>query len=130
MELNNKTVYLAGPLNHDDGLGYEWREIIGKEIKKLGGKIKDPSEFEPKIDGAEKCVEMDKQMIEKADIILVNFTEAHDNLSIGTPMEMMYAYQFDKPVITIGAEDHIWVQYHSDEIFSSVKEFIKYISSS
>lgn len=125
MELGRTTFYLAGPLNHETELGYEWRNRVAKRIREVNGRIKDPKQFEPGVDASpEECVRIDKSQIIQSDAIIVNFLDAHENLSIGTPMEMMFAYTFDKMIIVIGAEDHNWVQTHADQVYSSVDEFI------
>lgn len=50
--------------------------------------------------------------------------------SYGTIMEICYAYSMNKPVFLIcenGYENHPWLVYHSDKIFTNTKDFRKYI---
>ena len=49
-----------------------------------------------------------------------------DGLSIGTIMEMVYAYQAKTPVYVIdlcGKGPHPWVRYHSTRTFTSWRDF-------
>jgi nucleoside 2-deoxyribosyltransferase len=128
MEIKGNTFYLAGPLNHDTKLGYNWRERASSILSAYEGKIKDPSKFEPGIDeDPVKCVELDKEMIKESDIVVVNLEDIGDNPSIGTPMEMMYAFESNIDLFVIGYSNHNWVEAHADKKFESFDEFIKFV---
>jgi nucleoside 2-deoxyribosyltransferase len=50
--------------------------------------------------------------------------------SYGTIMEICYAYSMNKPVFIIcenGHENHPWLVYHSNKIFTNTRDFRKYI---
>lgn len=128
MEIKDNTFYLAGPLNHDTELGYDWREKVSSIISAYEGKIKDPSKFEPGVDKDPiKCVELDKEMIDESDVVVANLQDIGENPSIGTPMEMMYAFKSDIDLFVIGYNNHNWVEAHADKKFDSLKDFIRFV---
>ena len=129
MEIEGRTFYLAGPLNHETELGYKWRDNISEIIRTSKGNVKDPKVFEPgkEENGDFNSVELDKRYIRESDVVVVNFTDAYDNISIGTPMEFMYAYQLNKKIHVIGASFHNWVRVHADETHENLNDFVKYI---
>ena len=52
------------------------------------------------------------------------------NNSIGTFQEMVYAYNWKKPIISIvtnGKQQHPWIKYHSTKIFTNYTDFEKWI---
>ena len=55
-----------------------------------------------------------------------------DNDTIGTYQEMVYAKAiFNKEVYSMvlnGKEDHIWLRYHSDRIFTDLDRFKQWIN--
>lgn len=54
------------------------------------------------------------------------------NISYGTLQEMVYAKKiFNKivySIITNGVEEHPWLKYHSDKIFTSLNGFEEWIT--
>jgi len=51
--------------------------------------------------------------------------------SYGTIMEICYAYSMNKPVFIIcenGHENHPWLKFHSDKIFTNTAQFKEYIT--
>jgi len=76
----------------------------------------------------ESIVETDKHLIDKSDILVAYINQ----YTAGTMMEILYAYQQNKPVcliVTPGKdfENDIWLSYHSTKIFFNVNECYDYI---
>lgn len=68
-----------------------------------------------------ELVERDVNQIVTSDGIIAMVT---GHLSYGTIQEMVYAHSFHVPVyslITNGHENHPWLKYHSDKIFTKIK---------
>ncbi len=65
-------------------------------------------------------VEEDKIAIELCDIVLINFTSK----SMGTAMEMLYAWEHGKRIIVVSEEftEDPWVVYHSHNIYRTLEE--------
>lgn len=125
----NKTVYLAGPI---DGLsfreGVEWRQYAQKQLATEGVKgispqrgkdyigenavlskdmdfVKQEALFSDNImSTAEMIMTRDKFDALNCDVLLVNFHGAK-RASIGTVMEIAWAYLQGKPVIVVADED-------------------------
>lgn len=68
-----------------------------------------------------EIVEGDKADIDECDALLVNY----DKPSVGTSMEILYAWQNSKPVIIVASKDATispWLRYHSRHIVHSFAE--------
>lgn len=105
------TVYLAGPVAHVDDHGVGWRERVietthsfafNNPLDKYNVGL-DNLEIvhnRPPLDegevSPEQIVSNDKQLIDDSDAILVGYEAVQ---SVGTPMEVMYAYATPKPVV-------------------------------
>ena len=65
-------------------------------------------------------VEEDKIAIELSDIVLVNFTSK----SIGTSMEILYAWERGKRIIVVSEDftEDPWLVYHSHNICRTMEE--------
>lgn len=77
-------------------------------------------------DNATAIVEGDKEDINNAAILLVNFPAP----SAGTCMEMIYAWEMGKYIVVVvpsGAKISPWVQYHSHYITDSFDKAIEHI---
>ena len=75
-------------------------------------------------------VNHDVGLIKKSDGVMAI---VDGSTSIGTPMEMVYAYIDSKKVyliVTNGEEDHPWLKYHACRIFTSYEEAINYFNRS
>lgn len=116
-------VYLCGPINGcTDAECIDWREFA----KSLLPSTLDPMaidyrgrELEPGI--AAEIVNNDKKDIDKCDALLVMFTKP----SVGTSMEILYAYDRGKRVVVVherGAILSPWLLYHSSAMFTSIRE--------
>lgn len=124
-------VYLAGPIhNLEDEQCKDWRKYA-KE--KLHCETLDPMDRDFR--GLEKIaekmiVEGDKLDIMNATIVLVNYE--HKNLSsIGTAMEILFAWEQHKPVVIVTKDENPspWLGYHSYAIFKELDDAIDYINT-
>jgi nucleoside 2-deoxyribosyltransferase len=121
-------IYLAGPIfqTGDDECKL-WREdaiarLTGHEL------------FNPMIrdyrgatdDHVAEIVEEDKRDIDTCDMLLVN----HTRPSVGTSMEIIYAWERGKRIITIAHSREVspWLIYHSERVFKSLDEAIEFIN--
>jgi nucleoside 2-deoxyribosyltransferase len=119
-------VYLAGPIGGcTDEQCKEWREYA---------KTKLPDTLDPmdrdfrgiEGDHTDEIVEGDKADIDICDALLVNFPKA----SVGTCMEMMYAYMKNKLIVVVVPADLTispWLKYHSATILTSFDDAIQFI---
>lgn len=122
-----KTVYLCGPINGcTDEECRDWREYV----KTLwSGPTLDPMrrDYRGKEDqSVDEIVELDKIDVMDSDVILVNY----DKPSVGTSMEILYAFERGKLVVVVaqeGARISPWMRYHSHAIVSSFKDAVRYI---
>lgn len=121
-------VYLAGPINGcTDTECKDWREYVKREIGEDG--ILDPMRRDYRgleLDCVSDIVEGDKEDIDSATHLLVNY----DRPSVGTSMEIIYAWERAKPVIVVaseGARLSPWLVYHSNKVFHSLSEALDYI---
>lgn len=115
-------VYLAGPITGcDDDEANDWRTIVGACIGRAGHQVLDPmdwadmrgKELEPGV--PQRIVKLDKRAIRDADVMFVN---ALQGVSVGTTMEILYAYNCSVPVVLVTRQQPLspWYQYHADEI--------------
>lgn len=122
-----KTIYLCGPINNcTDSECSDWRELVKTwEFKTLDPMRRDYRGREQ--DCVKEIVELDKIDIVNSDIILVNY----DKPSVGTSMEILYAFERGKLIIIVSDKNTIispWMKYHSQFIvnsFSEAKELIQ-----
>jgi nucleoside 2-deoxyribosyltransferase len=116
--MTSALIYLAGPINgRTDSDCKDWREYAKS---RWGGPTLDPMsrdyrgrEQEPGI--AREIVEGDKEDIDRAKGLLVYY----DQPSVGTSMEVLYAWQMGKPVVVVntsGRPASPWLQYHASLI--------------
>lgn len=124
--MSDAKVYLCGPINGcTDEEATNWRENV---------KLFFPWSIDPmKRDyrGVEKLlyreiVDLDKRDIRNSDIILVNY----DKPSVGTSMEVFYAWTLGIPVVVWCKEDaklSPWLIYHSTSIVYSLFQAVEKI---
>lgn len=125
--------YLCGPINGcTDDEATSWRE---QATKLLGGKhfVYDPMvrdyrgrELEPGI--AKEIVENDKKDILDCQTVLVMYEKP----SVGTSMEVLFAWENGVPVIVVDRSDRPlspWLIYHSALTFKTLKEACDYINA-
>jgi nucleoside 2-deoxyribosyltransferase len=120
-------VYLCGPINGcTDQEATGWRESVKKHFP---NETIDPMkrDYRGEEDVAyREIVELDKRDVRAADIILVNYTKP----SVGTSMEVHYAWTLGKPIILWCAPYtnlSPWLHYHCTSIVISMDEVIKKI---
>lgn len=123
-----KTIYLCGPINgRADTECKDWREFIKGAWP---GQCIDPMRRDYRGREAEavrEIVELDKVDVARADALLVNY----DRPSIGTSMEILFAWQLGKPIVLVaapGANLSPWLRYHVHHIchdFRSALAFIR-----
>ena len=93
-----KTIYLCGPINGcTDEEANDWRTAVKAS---WSGDCLDPKRRDYRGKEAEafrEIVELDKIDVASSDVILVNY----DKPSVGTSMEVLYAWQIGKPVIVV-----------------------------
>jgi len=121
-----KIVYLCGPINGcSDAEAKDWREFAKANLTTgtLDPMARDyrGREREPGID--KEIVENDKIDIDNSDILLVNYVKP----SVGTSMEILYAWERKKPIILVCEKDAVlspWLTYHVGEnnIVHSMRE--------
>lgn len=118
---------MAGPIFQcEDSECIDWREEVKSRLN--GYQIIDPMERDYRgvtEENYEKIVEEDKILIDSCDILLVNHTKP----SIGTSMEILYAWERKKSVVVVtkNSENSPWLIYHSHDILSSLNQAIEYI---
>jgi len=119
-----KTLYLCGPINGcTDEECKDWRAYVAAAYS---GHCIDPMVRDYRGREAEafrEIVELDKIDVTEADIILVNY----DKPSVGTSMEVLYAWERGKRVIVVcreGASISPWLRYHSHHIVHSFDDAI------
>jgi len=135
------TIYLAGPVAALENGGAEWRERAGRDygeqydfqnpLAKYNVPVEDLTVVDgvsdpddPTTVGTEEIVEEDKAKLRASDAVLVGYV---DTQSIGTPMEVMWAFEREMPVaIWIRDETDImdlspWYLHHAGAITNSVE---------
>jgi nucleoside 2-deoxyribosyltransferase len=120
-----KTIYLCGPINGcTDEECRDWRELV--KSKWLGRCI-DPMvrDYRGREQEAyREIVELDKIDVAESDIILVNY----DKPSVGTSMEVLYAWERGKRLIVVCRPDAVispWLRYHAHHLVHSFDEAIE-----
>lgn len=117
-------VYLAGPIFQcQDEECIDWRKEV--KAKLTGFEILDPMERDYRgvtDENFRKIVEEDKADIDQCDLLLVN----HLKPSVGTSMEILYAWEKEKHVFAVCNNGEIspWMLYHCHKIFKSLDEAI------
>jgi len=123
-------IYLAGPINGcSDNEAMTWRDWFSDNINcehvdcnyiryinpmKRDYRGKELSHYR-------EIVDLDKRDITGSDFIVVMYTKP----SVGTSMELYYAWSIGKPVIVInesGEQVSPWLIYHSTAIVASKEE--------
>ena len=122
-------IYLAGPIFqcHDDEC-ISWRKIAKENLQDF--EVIDPMDRDYRgvtDQNYKEIVEEDKKLIEQSEILLVN----HLKPSVGTAMEILFAWERDKHIVVINQskESSPWILYHSHKISSSLNQAINYIKT-
>jgi nucleoside 2-deoxyribosyltransferase len=117
------TTYLCGGINGlSDSDCRDWREVAKSE---LFTPTLDPMrrDYRGKEDeSVREIVEGDLDDIDRSDFVLVNATRP----SWGTAMEIVYAYQASKVVVSWVGQSRVspWLRFHSSEIHATLEEAI------
>jgi nucleoside 2-deoxyribosyltransferase len=113
------SIYLCGPINGcTDEECRDWREYVKG---KWTGPCIDPMRRDYRGREAEsyrEIVELDNIDVARCDVVLVNY----DKPSVGTSMEVLFAWQIGKPVVVVCRPDAVispWLRYHSHVICHS-----------
>lgn len=116
-------VYLCGPINGcTDAEANDWRTVAKSHF---------PGAIDPMVRdyrGKEatnyrEIVDLDKRDVRAADVVLVNY----DKPSVGTSMEVFYAWTIGKPVVIWCRPDATispWLRYHSTAFARSMAEVV------
>lgn len=143
-------IYLAGPIS---GLGYEevsnyfestydkltqWNYNVFSPMR---GKSQLRTEIEFKAHGYENVpvatnhaiFDRDRWMVKSADVVYANLTNSGDRISIGTMMELAWAFDSGKHVIVAMQDDnihqHAFVLEAAHIIFNSHEDAMDYLKS-
>lgn len=114
-------IYLCGPINGcTDDEACTWRQWFREQ----GCWCIDPMARDYRGKEAEsyrEIVDLDKLDIRECDVVVVMYTQP----SVGTSMEVFYAWTIGKPVIVIDESSKPispWLRYHSTAIVKSKEE--------
>jgi len=129
-----RTIYLCGPIfGCTDEECKDWRDYVTNlwkdDFPLSERKTLDPMrrDYRGRTDDFyEELVELDKIDVMNSDVILVNY----DKPSVGTSMEIMYAWERGKLVVVVtkeGTPISPWMLYHSHKIAHSFLDAINYI---
>ena len=135
MTNSKPTIYLAGPVMSLDDGGASWREDVEAyccdaiDTRNPLSKYNIPVEQLTVVDGdsgnddrtvsVSEIVENDKRLLDESDGVLVGYSAVR---SIGTPMEVMWAYERDMPVVLWSRDEtplsqlSPWYRYHVDHV--------------
>lgn len=116
-------IYLCGPINGcTDSEANDWRSAVKEHFADcIDPMVRDYRGKEA--ESYREIVDLDKADVRRASIILVNY----DKPSVGTAMEVFYAWTLGKPVIVwckVGAVISPWLRYHSTVIVHSLSDVI------
>lgn len=122
-------IYLCGPINGcTDAEAKDWREYV-KSV--WTGDTIDPMRRDYRgveDQNVDEIVELDKIDVMNSDVILVNY----DKPSVGTSMEVLYAFERGKLVVVVAKEGERispWLRYHSHKIVHSFGDALRYIGT-
>ena len=122
-------VYLCGPINGcTDAEANDWRRYAKD---RLDADTLDPMRRDYRgreYECVAEIVELDKRDVENSDIILVNAPRP----SVGTSMEVFYAHQLSKPVVSVVPRDtpiSPWMRYHSTVCLHSMRDATAWINA-
>lgn len=119
---SQKIVYLCGAINgRTDEECKDWRSLIKSKFNCLDPMMRDYRGMEEL--NYKEIVELDKKDIDNSSIILVNYIKP----SVGTSMEILYAYERRKLIFTVatkGTSISPWLRYHSNKFFENFNDAI------
>lgn len=123
-------IYLAGPIKDrtDEDCNY-WRDYITEAFQGTKFKCLNPMRRDYRdedITVINEIIHLDKLDIRNSDIVLVFF----DKPSVGTSMEVLYAWEHEKIVVVIADTPYKlspWLLYHSTVVVEDLEEAIEWI---
>lgn len=123
---NYLPVYLCGPINGcTDEEAKNWREYIKSQYPNCIDPMR--RDYRGKEDQCvDEIVELDKIDVINSGVILVNY----DKPSVGTSMEVLYAFERGKYVLVVckqGTSISPWLRYHSHKIVHSFYDALQII---
>jgi nucleoside 2-deoxyribosyltransferase len=121
-------VYLCGPINGcTDAEAKDWREYVKAQLPDTLDPMR--RDYRGREDQCvNEIVELDKIDVCNSDVLLVNY----DKPSVGTSMEVLYAFERGKLVVVVckeGASISPWLRYHAHAILHSFGAAIDYINT-
>jgi nucleoside 2-deoxyribosyltransferase len=121
-------VYLCGPINGcTDAEAKDWREYVKSQLADTLDPMR--RDYRGREDQCvNDIVELDKIDVTNSDVLLVNY----DKPSVGTSMEVLYAFERGKLVVVVAKPDASispWLRYHSHKIAHSFAEAIAFIKT-
>lgn len=127
-----KTVYLAGKM---DGLTKDeamiWRLNARNKLKYLYDINVNMPEYDYCKNFANLMWEKDYFLLDKSDILLVNFDYEKDSPFLGTSMEIGRAVYQRKPIIIFSSQkwvhESLTLQYHASAIVNTLDEALEII---
>ena len=112
-----KKIYLCGPINGcTDDEATTWRDWF--KSQQCGLDFIDPMKRDYRgreADDYREIVDLDKQDVRSVDYLVVMYTQP----SVGTAMEILYAWTIGKPVVVINESNKPispWLRYHATAI--------------
>lgn len=121
---SDPVIYLCGPINGcTDEECNDWRSLV-KQL--WGDRCLDPMVRDYRGKEAEsyrEIVELDKLDIRRADIVMVSYSKP----SVGTSMEVFYAWTLGKPVVVVCSPDATispWLRYHATALVHSYADAV------
>ncbi len=140
-----KTVYLCGPIKDvSTAKANEWRQKSKFELEQVNLEEKDCKQIFQCLDpmrrqfsdedmlGVNEIVQMDKEDVKNADILLVNYNVARQSVTLcGTSMEIHLAHTFGKYIVAFSnlpkEQWSPWMIYHCTRILPSLDDALEYI---
>lgn len=115
--------YLCGPINGcTDAEANNWRDAVTEVFPESINPMK--RDYRGKeLTNYREIVDLDKRDIRGAEVMLVNY----DKPSVGTSMEIFYAWQLGIPVVVWADKEtrmSPWMLYHSTAIVHSLAEVV------
>tara|TARA_R110000796_G_scaffold54274_4_gene126908 strand:- start:90 stop:485 length:396 start_codon:yes stop_codon:yes gene_type:complete len=126
-----KTTYLAGPINAcTDHVANSWRNQVTSRLARNGTcKVRNPMDRDyrgKEAQSAAEIVVLDKRDIDASDILLVRWLKP----SVGTSMEILYAWERGIPVILwLESDSDVspWLLYHATTVVLGFTEAMEAI---